>query len=74
MVDRHFQKLENGLSRQGGLPRRGRSRQVLLYLKVLLSRDLPTTIRSQDNATPQWPITDEDSWMAAESSVLSAWL
>ena len=31
MVDRIFHKLENGLFRQGGLSRGGRSRQVSLY-------------------------------------------
>ena len=30
-LDRTFHKLENGLSRERGLSRRGRSRQVLLY-------------------------------------------
>ena len=31
MAGRSFHKLENGLSRQGGLSRGGRSRQVSLY-------------------------------------------
>ena len=34
MVDRNFQKLKNGLFRQGGLFRGGRSRQVSLYRKI----------------------------------------
>ena len=32
MVDRNFQKMENGLDRQGGLSRGNRSKQVSLYL------------------------------------------
>ncbi len=36
MKDRNFQKLENGLSRQGGLSRRARSRQVSLYADLML--------------------------------------
>ncbi len=34
ILDRNFHNLENGLSRQGGLSRGGRSKQVSLYSKT----------------------------------------
>ena len=41
MVDRIFHKIENGLSREGGLAGKGHSRQVLLYSEIAVSLSDP---------------------------------
>ena len=40
MIDTNFQELENGLSKEGGLSRGGRSRQISLYMIGLFKATL----------------------------------